>query len=371
MGDRIAVMNDGRLEQVGTPEELYERPANRFVAGFIGSPAMSFADGRRRGRRAARVGASGSRAPARAPPAGPCCSACGPSTCAHGARTRAWPARSRDRRLRRGARARDVPRRRRRGRRRASSSASRGAPASSRATGCRFGHRARGRAAVRARAAARPSGRRSRRDDRRRGPARARSPSSPTCSGGSAATARSPSWRRGSRAEPPPLVRLAAHGTSDNAATYGVYAFGRLAGRTALRDSISLPVYDGVRLGARGELAIALSQSGETPDVVAWLEAMGAGRRATVAITNDPGSPLARAACGVSCAVRGRGAVRRRDQDLHGGARRARAPGRARGRPRAAVDDALAATPSWRARRSRRCRRPWRRSPRRSPGPGG
>jgi len=44
MGDRIAVMNDGRLEQAGTPEELYERPANRFVAGFIGSPGMSFAE---------------------------------------------------------------------------------------------------------------------------------------------------------------------------------------------------------------------------------------------------------------------------------------------------------------------------------------
>jgi ABC-type sugar transport system ATPase subunit len=44
MGDRIAVMNDGVLEQCGTPEELYERPANRFVAGFIGSPAMSFFD---------------------------------------------------------------------------------------------------------------------------------------------------------------------------------------------------------------------------------------------------------------------------------------------------------------------------------------
>ena len=44
MGDRIAVMNDGCLEQVGTPEDLYERPANRFVAGFIGSPAMHFVD---------------------------------------------------------------------------------------------------------------------------------------------------------------------------------------------------------------------------------------------------------------------------------------------------------------------------------------
>jgi ABC-type sugar transport system ATPase subunit len=43
MGDRIAVMNEGRLEQVGTPEELYERPRNLFVAGFIGSPGMSFA----------------------------------------------------------------------------------------------------------------------------------------------------------------------------------------------------------------------------------------------------------------------------------------------------------------------------------------
>jgi ABC-type sugar transport system ATPase subunit len=42
LGDRIAVMNDGTLEQVGTPEQLYDEPANRFVGGFIGSPAMSF-----------------------------------------------------------------------------------------------------------------------------------------------------------------------------------------------------------------------------------------------------------------------------------------------------------------------------------------
>jgi ABC-type sugar transport system ATPase subunit len=42
MGDRIAVMNDGVLEQVGTPQELYEHPANVFVGGFIGSPPMSF-----------------------------------------------------------------------------------------------------------------------------------------------------------------------------------------------------------------------------------------------------------------------------------------------------------------------------------------
>ncbi len=41
MGDRIAVMNLGVLQQVGTPAELYENPSNTFVAGFIGSPAMN------------------------------------------------------------------------------------------------------------------------------------------------------------------------------------------------------------------------------------------------------------------------------------------------------------------------------------------
>jgi multiple sugar transport system ATP-binding protein len=42
MGDRIAVMNAGILQQVGPPQELYERPVNKFVAGFIGSPSMNF-----------------------------------------------------------------------------------------------------------------------------------------------------------------------------------------------------------------------------------------------------------------------------------------------------------------------------------------
>ena len=45
MGDRIVVLRDGRVEQTGTPHELYQRPANRFVAGFIGSPAMNLLDG--------------------------------------------------------------------------------------------------------------------------------------------------------------------------------------------------------------------------------------------------------------------------------------------------------------------------------------
>jgi multiple sugar transport system ATP-binding protein len=41
MGDRIAVMRDGRLQQVDAPDNVYDRPANQFVAGFIGSPAMN------------------------------------------------------------------------------------------------------------------------------------------------------------------------------------------------------------------------------------------------------------------------------------------------------------------------------------------
>ena len=43
LGDRIVVMKDGLVQQVGAPLELYNQPANKFVAGFIGSPAMNFA----------------------------------------------------------------------------------------------------------------------------------------------------------------------------------------------------------------------------------------------------------------------------------------------------------------------------------------
>ncbi len=46
MGERIVVLDGGRIQQVGAPLELYERPVNRFVAGFIGSPAMNFLEGR-------------------------------------------------------------------------------------------------------------------------------------------------------------------------------------------------------------------------------------------------------------------------------------------------------------------------------------
>jgi len=48
MADRIVAMNAGVIQQVGTPLELYDDPANMFVAGFIGSPAMNFLDGQAR-----------------------------------------------------------------------------------------------------------------------------------------------------------------------------------------------------------------------------------------------------------------------------------------------------------------------------------
>ncbi|MBU4461402.1 MAG: sn-glycerol-3-phosphate ABC transporter ATP-binding protein UgpC [Verrucomicrobia bacterium] len=50
MGDRIVVMKDGAIHQVGPPLEIYDRPADRFVAGFIGSPPMNFVEGRLVGR---------------------------------------------------------------------------------------------------------------------------------------------------------------------------------------------------------------------------------------------------------------------------------------------------------------------------------
>jgi multiple sugar transport system ATP-binding protein len=64
MADRIVVMHDGRVEQIGSPLELYDRPANQFVAGFIGSPAMNFLEGTVRAGSAAHVQTpAGSRLP--------------------------------------------------------------------------------------------------------------------------------------------------------------------------------------------------------------------------------------------------------------------------------------------------------------------
>jgi len=89
------------------------------------------------------------------------------------------------------------------------------------------------------------------------------------------------------------LVRMVGHGSSDNAASYGVYAFGLLPRLTALRDSISLTVYYGTELDMKGSLVIGLSQSGKTPDVVEYVARARRAGAFTVAITNDPDSDLA------------------------------------------------------------------------------
>jgi glutamine---fructose-6-phosphate transaminase (isomerizing) len=93
----------------------------------------------------------------------------------------------------------------------------------------------------------------------------------------------------------PGTVRLVGHGSSDNAASYGVYAFGLLPGWTALRDSISLSVYYGAELDLARSCVVALSQSGRTPDVVEYAERARRQGALTIALTNDPGSALAEA----------------------------------------------------------------------------
>ncbi len=56
LADRIVVLNGGRIEQIGAPMELYNSPANEFVAGFIGSPKMNFIDGARLGESVKTIG---------------------------------------------------------------------------------------------------------------------------------------------------------------------------------------------------------------------------------------------------------------------------------------------------------------------------
>jgi glucosamine--fructose-6-phosphate aminotransferase (isomerizing) len=89
------------------------------------------------------------------------------------------------------------------------------------------------------------------------------------------------------------LIRLVAHGSSDNAASYAVYAFGILAGRTAMRDSISLSVYYGAEVDVTRSCVIALSQSGQTPDVLEYVRRARRRGAYTVGITNDVESALA------------------------------------------------------------------------------
>jgi glucosamine--fructose-6-phosphate aminotransferase (isomerizing) len=91
-------------------------------------------------------------------------------------------------------------------------------------------------------------------------------------------------------------VRMVGHGSSDNASSYGVYAFGLLPRWTALRDSITLTTYYDAGLDMRGSTVIALSQSGRTQDVVDYVARARSAGAFTVALTNDVGSDLAGAA---------------------------------------------------------------------------
>lgn len=101
---------------------------------------------------------------------------------------------------------------------------------------------------------------------------------------------------RALRERSPDVVRLVGHGSSDNAASYGVYAFGLLPGWTAMRDSISLSVYYDAQLDLSRSVVLGLSQSGRTPDVVEYVARARARGALTVAITNDEQSELAQAA---------------------------------------------------------------------------
>ena len=135
--------------------------------------------------------------------------------------------------------------------------------------------------------------------------------------------------RRGS-----PLVRMVGHGSSDNAASYGVYAFGLLPGWTALRDSISLSVYYGAQVDVRGSGVIGLSQSGQTPDVLDYVERARARGALTIAITNEPELRPRRRRRGSASARRRLRARDRGDEDLHEPGGGARPPRGLRGRPR-------------------------------------
>ena len=94
--------------------------------------------------------------------------------------------------------------------------------------------------------------------------------------------------RRGAR-----LIRMVGHGSSDNATSYGVYAFGLLPRWTAMRDSIALTVHYDTHLEMAGSTVIGLSQSGQTPDVIEYVARARKAGAYTVALTNDLDSDLA------------------------------------------------------------------------------
>ena len=97
---------------------------------------------------------------------------------------------------------------------------------------------------------------------------------------------------------PPAPVRvvIVARGSSDHAATFGRYLLEHAARTPVALAAPSLHTRYGVQTDYRGHLAIAVSQSGHTPEIVDVLEAMRARGATTLAVTNDAASPLAQAA---------------------------------------------------------------------------
>jgi glucosamine--fructose-6-phosphate aminotransferase (isomerizing) len=98
------------------------------------------------------------------------------------------------------------------------------------------------------------------------------------------------------RQAPPPAALTIARGSSDNAAAYGAYLLTLLAGVPVASLPPSLVTLERARLAVEGHLALAVSQSGRSPDIVACLEAAHQAGAVAVAVVNDPASPLADAA---------------------------------------------------------------------------
>lgn len=97
-------------------------------------------------------------------------------------------------------------------------------------------------------------------------------------------------------ARPPALALTVARGSSDHAAAYLGYLMMRRLGLPVASLPMSLVTLHGAALAVRGQLAVALSQSGRSPDLVDTMAALGRGGAATVALVNHTDSPLA-AAC--------------------------------------------------------------------------
>jgi glucosamine--fructose-6-phosphate aminotransferase (isomerizing) len=97
-------------------------------------------------------------------------------------------------------------------------------------------------------------------------------------------------------ADPAPAgIVLVARGSSDNAAVYGRYLLELVVGRPVALAAPSLFTLYGARVDCRGWLAVGLSQSGETPEIVDVFRRLREAGARGIAVTNDPGSPLAEA----------------------------------------------------------------------------